>query len=29
VAVVDGPRIVGIVTRTDLVSALAQRLALG
>lgn len=29
VPVVDGPRIVGIVTRTDLVSALAQRLALG
>lgn len=29
VAVVDGPRVVGIVTRTDLVSALAQRLALG
>ena len=28
VAVVDGPRVVGIVTRTDLVSALAQRLAL-
>jgi CBS domain-containing membrane protein len=28
VAVVDGPRIVGIVTRSDLVSALAQRLAL-
>lgn len=28
VPVVDGPRIVGIVTRTDLVSALAQRLAL-
>jgi CBS domain-containing protein len=27
--VVDGPRVVGIVTRTDLVSALAQRLALG
>lgn len=29
VPVVDGPRVVGIVTRTDLVSALAQRLALG
>ena len=29
VAVVDGPRVVGIVTRTDLVSALSQRLALG
>lgn len=29
VAVIDGPRVVGIVTRTDLVSALAQRLALG
>lgn len=28
VAVVEGPRVVGIVTRTDLVSALAQRLAL-
>jgi CBS domain-containing membrane protein len=28
VAVVEGPRMVGIVTRTDLVSALAQRLAL-
>ena len=28
VAVVDGPQIVGIVTRTDLVSALVQRLAL-
>jgi CBS domain-containing protein len=26
--VVEGPRVVGIVTRTDLVSALAQRLAL-
>jgi CBS domain-containing membrane protein len=29
VPVVEGERIVGIVTRTDLVSALAQRLALG
>lgn len=28
VAVVEGPRVVGIVTRTDLVSALTQRLAL-
>lgn len=28
VAVVEGPRVVGIVTRTDLVSALARRLAL-
>ena len=28
VAVVEGPRVVGIVTRTDLVSALSQRLAL-
>jgi len=28
VAVAEGPRAVGIVTRTDLVSALAQRLAL-
>ena len=28
VAVVEGPKVVGIVTRTDLVSALAQRLAL-
>lgn len=28
VAVVEGPRIIGIVTRTDLVSALAQRIAL-
>lgn len=28
VAVVEGPKVVGIVTRTDLVSALSQRLAL-
>lgn len=29
VPVVDGARLVGVVTRTDLISALAQRLALG
>ena len=29
VPVVDGPKLVGVVTRSDLISALAQRLALG